>query len=402
MVGGEIMTNPPDRRGRVTDSGRGRVVHMTSAHPVDDVRIFQKQCVSLANHGYDVTLIAPDRGDAALVDRSRVRRITVPAKGGRLSRMTRTVLAVYRRALQEDAELYHFHDPELVIAGLLLQLRGKNVIFDAHENVVEQILGKHYLHPLLRKPIAFFAGAFERVTVNRLAAVIAATPHIADKFMEINKRTIIVNNYPRLSIIRNRDEGGGCRRTRSICYVGGISEIRGIENLVRALPLVEGCELHLAGNFSPQTLREKLEKLKGWSQVRYHGFLSAEAVAELYQRCDIGMATLLPLPNYVNSQPNKIFEYMAAGLPVVASNFPLWKKIVEGNGCGLCVDPREPQEIARAVEKLFRDRVLAANMGNNGVKLAASTFNWEREEAKLLRLYSSLLLQTAAPNPDFS
>lgn len=366
-----------------------RVVHMTSAHPADDVRIFQKQCLSLVKNGYEVVLISPDMGDTQRVTASGVTHIALPQSRGRLSRMSKTVFSVLLNSVKARADVYHFHDPELIIVGLLLRAFRKVVIYDAHEDLEKQILGKYYIPRLLRRPLSSLVGLYESITVRALSAVIGATPHIGRKFTKTARRSVTINNYPIL-VSEDYTRRSVSSGPPAICYVGSISKIRGVASIVDALDTLN-CQLQLAGRFSPETFSQELEHKKGWDKVRFHGFISSEEVARLYCQCSVGLVTFLPLPNHIDSQPNKIFEYMAAGLPVVASNFPLWTEIIEGNQCGICVDPTNPKAISDAVSKLLDDARSAEKMGENGKKVVATTYNWGQEEKKLFNLYSSLL-----------
>ena len=112
---------------------------------------------------------------------------------------------------------------------------------------------------------------------------------------------------------------------------------------------------------------------------------------QLKQQAIAGVVTFLPLPNHINAQPNKIFEYMAAGLPVIGSNFPLWKELIEGNACGLCVNPTQPSEIAAAIHYLASHPEQALQMGANGKKMVQNTYNWTAEERKLQAFYQKVL-----------
>ena len=103
-----------------------------------------------------------------------------------------------------------------------------------------------------------------------------------------------------------------------------------------------------------------------------------------------GLVTFLPSPNHLDAQPNKMFEYMSAGMPIITSNFPLWAEIVKENGCGLCVDPLKPEQIAIAIEYINSNPKEADNMGKNGKKAVLEKYNWGVEEVKLVNLYSRL------------
>ncbi len=102
------------------------------------------------------------------------------------------------------------------------------------------------------------------------------------------------------------------------------------------------------------------------------------------------------MPNHVDAQPNKMFEYMSAGIPVIASDFPLWREIIEGCGCGICVDPLDPKKIAEAIDYLVDNPEIARRMGENGRKAVYDRYNWDVEEKKLLALYDSLLRENNA------
>ncbi len=121
--------------------------------------------------------------------------------------------------------------------------------------------------------------------------------------------------------------------------------------------------------------------------------MSRQEVANLLGKSSVGLVTYLPAPNHVDAQPNKLFEYMSVGLPVIASNFPLWREIVVDNNCGLCVDPTNPKEIADAINYFFNKNSESLKMGLNGKKAVENIYNWNPEEIKLISLYKELLKQ---------
>jgi len=121
------------------------------------------------------------------------------------------------------------------------------------------------------------------------------------------------------------------------------------------------------------------------------GLLSRGELAASLGRSRIGIALLHPIESYIYSQPIKLFEYMSAGIPVVVSNFPLWKDIVEKTGAGIVVDPLDKTAVSSAVKWLFDHEQEAERMGKNGASAVQHEMNWGTEAKKLLHLYKGLL-----------
>jgi len=368
---------------------RTSVVHLSSAHSRFDTRIFIKQTSSLATHGYSVSLVVADgKGDEI---KNGVAIADVGKSRGRLSRIFRTTNRVFRKAVQLDADLYHLHDPELIPIGLKLKRMGKRVIFDAHEDVPKQMLGKPYLGPMRLRALAGAFSLYENFACAKFDGIVAATPYIRDKFLAINPRTVDINNFP---VLGELDAAVAWEAKRAeVCYVGGIGSIRGIRETVRAMELVQsGTRLNLGGRFFEPALEAEIRAAVGWSHVNELGFLDRVGVRDVMGRSVAGLVTLHPIINYLDALPVKMFEYMAAGIPPIASNFPLWREIVEGNNCGLCVDPLDPAAIAKAIDYLVTHPEEARRMGENGRKAVLATYNWSIEEKKLLDFYAMVLL----------
>lgn len=371
-----------------------RICNLTSVHTRGDIRIFEKVCRSLAAAGHEVNFVVADGlGDSCI---HGVRVWDAGRTPGRWQRIATAPGRVMDKGLQTGAGVFHLHDPELIPIGLKLKRLGKTVIFDAHEDFPAQLRTKSYLHPLAGRLLSTTAEFYEAYAFKRFDALIAATPKIAEKLRKLNPVTENINNFPildELSILEGerKEPTSGKGHVSEISYVGGIEEIRGIKQLIRAMALVKkNVRLNLVGKFTRQELSEEVRSYPGWSKVNELGFLNRKEVAECLSRSMAGVVTFLPAPNHINSQPNKMFEYMSAGLPVIASDFPLWQEIIVGNKCGVCVDPNNPAAVAEAIDALAADPEHARAMGERGRLAVQTKYNWTAEEKKLLFLYESL------------
>lgn len=365
-----------------------KVSHLTSVHPRYDTRIFIKECTSLANAKYHVYLVVADGyGDEI---KNGVYLVDVGAKEGtRLTRMRKTVQKVYKKAIELDSDVYHLHDPELIPIGLKLKNRGKIVIFDAHEDLPKQILSKPYLNHLSQTVLSTFFTFYEQYTCPKFDAIITATPVINNKFLKIHPNSIVINNFPLLKELFSAAKW--THKTNSICYIGGIDVMRGILEVVNAMEVFDSVTLNLAGTFSEKETEYRAKRLKGWSKVNEFGFVSRDKVAEIMGHSKAGIVTFHPLPNHIDAQPNKMFEYLSAGLPIIVSNFPLWREIIDKHQCGIYVNPLDSKAISEAIKWIIDHPKEAENMGKNGRHAVETFYNWEQEEKKLLSLYADLL-----------
>ncbi len=368
-----------------------RIAHLTSVHPRYDTRIFIKECRSLANNGYNVSLIVADgRGNE---EKAGVNIHDVGKLPGRINRMLKTTQKVYQMALKLDSDIYHLHDPELIPIGLKLLKQGKKVVFDAHEDLPKQVLSKPYLKSWQARPLSWLVKKFENYALAKYSGIVAATPFIRDKFTVINSCTVDINNYPCLSEFPTvcRSKNVNTKSEASVCYVGGLSKVRGIKGIVQSMAYVQSdVNLNIAGAFSEVDFEKEVKALSSWSVVRELGFLDREGIQNTLSNSIAGLVTLHPIINYLDALPVKMFEYMAAGLPVISSDIPLWKEIIEGNECGICVNPMNPKAIAESIDYLVRNHEEAKIMGENGKKAVREKYNWSIEEKKLTDFYETL------------
>lgn len=368
-----------------------KVAHLTSVHPASDTRIAFRECASLAEAGYDVVLIAANGEVGDVPAGVRLRR--VPPSNGRLERMTKTIWNVYRAALEERADIYHFHDPELMGVGLALRMHGAHVVFDVHEHIPQDIHDKHWVPRPLRVPLSWIAYATLRAMYHCYSAVVTATPSIARVFPK--RRTVVIANYPRVEELWEDSAVSEkfADRPRAAAYLGAITELRGISDMLAAYQspeMTEGTRLLLAGQFESPELLRKAESSPVWKNVDYVGFCKREDVARLFARVRVGLLMLQPAANFEESLPTKLFEYMGAGLPVVVNGSMRCSDLVRQYDCGIVVKPGDVDAAARAISFLIDNPGVAQAMGERGRRLVMENYQWKTEASKLTQLYAEI------------
>jgi glycosyltransferase involved in cell wall biosynthesis len=368
-----------------------KICVLTSAHPPFDVRIYHKECKSLARAGYEVTLIVPVEREGV---HEGISLKSLPRWTNRFDRILRSPFTTFRKAMQADADVYHFHDPELIPTGLLLRCAGKQVVYDIHEDVPRTISYKSYIPEPLKWPVSRAAEAIENWAGARFSALVAANPIIGDRFRKVNEHTAVVNNYPKMEELEHFPDASADKSEGILLYVGmRITRARGAREMVEALSLLPETlrpQLRLVGAWDPPELQESLADLPGWQRTVFVGPQDRLGVASELHKARVGLVILHPEPNYVTSHPVKLFEYMCAGIPVIASDFPIWRDIVTKAKCGLLVNPTDPEDIAQAMEYLLSNPEEAAEMGRSGLRAIHENYNWASEEKHLLKLYDRL------------
>jgi len=283
------------------------------------------------------------------------------------------------------------HDPELIPYIPLLRLAGRTVIYDAHEDLPAQMMNKSYLKPPVAGVLSLLARALVRLA-HMSDLIVCATEKIALRYPA--NKTVVVHNYPPL---RNVEAEIGIMdldsREPYLVYVGGLSKGRGAEVMVDAMnePVMPaGWRLRIAGS-AATSLLDELQEREGWNRVDFEGQVAPEVARDIILEARVGVVVLANSPAYLDSLPTKMFEYFAAGVPVIASDFPLWKTIVENYDCGILVSPDSPSELADAVKKYADSPELLNRHSRNARKLAVERLNWAPEGQLLVEAYEELL-----------
>lgn len=372
-----------------------KIVHVARTHRWDDTRIFKKECRSLAKAGHEVYIVTSDRSakrENEMVD--GIKFIVIQTrKGNRVISLFKYISDAMKALKQLDADVYHIHEFFLLILAKKLSYIGK-VIFDSHEDFPKQVFFDSSLSDQRNLRREKLARIFMKWNIRYCDRIIAATDEIEKALRVYNIPTCIIYNFPDLSEFNDaiiQEENSHREKKRQICYVGGISEDRGINQTIEALNRVddEDIRLALAGPITNSYLAA-LKSKDAWKKVNYYGYADSKMKLEIYGESMLGMITLMPIPRYKVALPVKLFEYMAAGLPVIASDFPIIKKIIDEEESGICVDPENVLEIKKAIQYIANHPEHAQRMGENGKNAVQEKYNWDNEREKLYKLYDGI------------
>lgn len=370
-----------------------KVCHITSAHAPEDVRIFHKECTSLANAGYEVYLV--ERGDSYKKYGVHIVGVGAPPSS-RLSRMTSFAKKIYKTGLSIDADIYHFHDPELLPYGLKLKKKGKIVIFDSHENYSEQMKIKPYLPDWVTKPMAKAYRRYEFYAVKHMDAVIFPCSFRGEKlYNNICRNSILIDNVPNLNEFYFRYDKNIKSKDIDLCYIGSLNEARCISEIIEAATRLQ-CTLLLAGTCPSQEYQTKIKMLIEKNPlIQWVENISREEVYQYLSRAKIGLCPEKTMAQYnmVDNLATKSYEYMAMGLPVIAADYPFAKKVMETYEYGCLINPNNVSDIAFTIRHILNHPEEAERMGENGRRAVKKEFNWSVEEKKLLALYQKLLAE---------
>ena len=370
-----------------------KVCHLTTVHPPFDIRIFHKECKSLVAAGYKIILIVQNQLDnSGSGEGITIKRL--PTAANRWHRITQLPWQGLKTVINEKPILCHFHDPELIPVGILLKLMGIKVVYDVHEDYPRSLLSsdRTWIPAWCRGIASKSVSVFEWLGACCFDGIIAATPAIAKRFPP--QKTISLQNYPISGELSSESSLPYRNRLPMLTYTGGISLLRGIRELIQALnflPRNLESKLLLAGKFDSHKFEKEVKQLPGWRHVDVKGLLSRKELADILGQAKIGLVVFHPIPNHIEAQPNKLFEYMSVGIPVVASDFPLWREIIGNADCGLLVDPLNPVKIAKAIKWLLENPDDAEAMGKRGKQAVEEKYNWDIEKKKLLTFYEEIL-----------
>jgi len=369
-----------------------KVCYFTSKD-ANDIRVFHKECVSLAKAGYDVTMVCPNAEDKE-VQGVHIRGVKYEEQGD-YARFTKLPKVLYEKALEIDADIYHFNDPASIKYGDLLKKAGKKVIFDAFEDHPSLWMNRGGgLKGLIYKTIGYWYQNYEQKQCAKFDAILCCYHWTKDRLQEVNPKCELVFNFPIVNPDEVKVPKGIKGDAPTICYAGTMSDAWNIPTVIDAID-GSNIQFNLAG-WTADDLMDRIKQQKGWKNVNFFGKLPKQEVVEkVYNHSDIGVALYHYSPichgKVGNMSNNKLFEYMLMGMPVVCTDFELWKDVIEKYHCGICVPPSDKKAIREAIEYIASHPDEALEMGQNGQRKVLEQYNWASQEKILMDVYKSIM-----------
>lgn len=371
------------------------VCHLTTVHPLNDNRVYLKEILSLANAGYKVDFIV--KKDEIKYSHQNVNFVFLNAEPGLVNRIKNNFVAL-KRAVKLNRKIYHFHDPELIVVGLILKIMfRKKVIYDIHELYRDALLHKNYLPKLFAKVFSVVYVLIENISIHFFDYIVLAEEGYVPYYQ--NKSYVLVQNFVQSKYVLygNSLEPSQAEEV-NLLYLGNIAKVRGAFEILTLAKLLKpefNFKIHLIGKFHPRNLQDevihKIAENDLIENFEIHGFLPFPEAQKIVKKCDVGIIFLHPILNNLTILPTKLFEYMGNGLAVLMSNFPLWQDFNSKYNCGLTLDIFNLSKEKEKILAFLRDKDKISKIGKNNIKTVIENFTWEIEEKKLLSMYENLL-----------
>ncbi|NIJ55975.1 glycosyltransferase [Dyadobacter arcticus] len=363
-----------------------RVLLLSTVHPATDPRIFYKIAPSLAVE-YEVFCALPHAGRGA---NSSLTAISLPRFERLLTRLLFCHPVMLWKCLRLKPDLVHIFVPELIPAAFLFQWMGAKVIYEVQENLFKKFAIKKFNKALIYRKLFKY---FDRIARRQFHLIFTEKAYL-DEYRHLNHPYAIIQNFvslPFIDLIQENEEANPTRP--EFFYAGVISGERCFDVLILALVKLKeryfNFHVHLFGPV--RIASEKLSTLSGYAQVSKHltfyGYQDQKVALRYARRCMAGIALLKPVADYPDSFTTKLFEYMALGIPVITSDFPLYKQVVEHSECGFCISPYDDNMLYEKLVWVIENREAASEMGLNGRKSAEKNYNWTSEKSSLLSFY---------------
>ena len=374
-----------------------KVCILSSVHPAQDTRVFYREAKSLSSAGYDVTLIAVNEQNEI---RDGINIVGLPYNPIR----TRPLgwLRLLLRAIENDADIYHFHDPELLLVNPFLRfLRHKPTIYDIHEANKDFVELKEGIPHWMVRPMSLAVGIVEPTLAALTNGLIFADDSIAEQFHRLKLPKITLLNFPGEDVIKKGQLAFEQVKQKDpiVLHLGGHKKGRGVGLMIDAfekvLAKIPKAHLLLIGPFVPERLEEQVRQVIAERQLDHAititGRVPYDELDGILRQAAVGWIPFQPMAKYQKNIPTKLFEYMAYGLPVVSSDLlPVRQFLVQGK-TGFLVQAADPDFHAQALIDLLKRPESARAMGREGQRKVQSHYNWSKMEKRLICFYREVL-----------
>jgi glycosyltransferase involved in cell wall biosynthesis len=368
---------------------------LTSGHSAVDSRIFYKEAMSLRKIYDDVVVIGHYDEGICCKDGIKIRGYK---SGKSLKERYNFLNKLIDIAVEEKADVYHFHDFELVLRIMKIKKKLPNakLIYDVHEYYPEMVTMSKNIPSILKPFGAFYVKHKEDKVAKNMDYIITTDDYNKERFSKINKNVEVVYNFSDFKLKEEPDKE--LSKEYDVIYQGGISVERGAINLVKAIHIaskkIKNIKMIFVGSFDDEETQNSISLYISQNgledNIKYLGRVSHIEVEDYIRKSKIGMVAFLPYPRYAKNIPIKQFEYMSCGVPVIGSEMPSVKRFITAYNSGLTVDSSSPEEIAKAIVKLLENPDLCSELGQNGIKAVKEEYNWGNMEERLQNIYKSL------------
>ncbi len=367
-----------------------KVCHFASVHTIVDTRVFYRECVSLAKQ-FDVTYIGIGNFSGM---RDGVKIIGVHNPETRLKRLFNTTFKVCYLALKEDADIYHFHDAEMIVFGILLRILGKKVIYDIHENTYEDIMNK----PWVPQRTKFFLGKSYRL-MEWFASLfipfilVIGRVEFAKRFM--TKNYTIIQNFADTNELKKFRIADRSKLANNLFYIGTVYDYYyNFSKLIEAIYLLKQqnkiVQLHCVGYLGTLVERglqndENYKAVK--DQITFYSHIVHPGGFEISKICKIGICLKNQPEEILVSHERKFFEYMAIGMPMITCDSHIYKDIIDQYQVGKYVNLEDANALSKTIDNLFTNEAELLQMSKNCITASEQKYDWESQEKLLLELY---------------
>lgn len=366
-----------------------KVCHVISGYFRNDARVFQRQCKSLHQSGFEVCLLTNDGELEETLDGIKIHSCKLFWRS-RLKVLLFSNYQFYRSAVNIDADVYQLHSPELIPLGLKLKKLGKIVIYDAHEDLPRHILEKEWIPVFMRKTISKIVEEYMNRALSKYHEIISPHSHVVNSLKSINDNVTLITNFPIVNNLVQVSQEDYLKRDKIMCYTGTVYEYSNQDVILDAMINIPDIKYEIAGYIGNSQL-ERLSIYSVFNRVKFLGRIPWPEMINFYNKTIIGLVIYdykLNLGYKLGSYgTNKLFEYMEAGLPFICTDYDLWKEIVDKYDCGICVQPRNVKQIRDAINFLMTNPERACQMGQNGKEAVVKEYNWKSQEKKYIPIF---------------